>query len=143
MCCNFIPNICQICYDIFLIWIPELWPSITMCSNVFHCGIPITFLTIRSMPHHDRSCSNYGMHTHNTTPTHLQTSTFDIQPCLCLILLLKAFSWASNKMVKSILTWLGWKHLKPPKNCSQKYNFFEIYFFGYIWTSHLGLFLFF
>lgn len=128
MCFNFVPNICQICYDIFLIWTPEFWPSIPLCSNVFHCGIPITFLTTTSMPHHDRSCSNFGMHTHNAIPTHLQTNAFNIQLHLYLIFLFTKFSWANNKMVKSILTWLGWKHMKLPKNCSHKFFFLELIF---------------
>jgi hypothetical protein len=34
------------------------------------------------------------------------------------------------------------KHIKPPKYCSHKYNLFIIIFFGNVWTSHLGLFLF-
>jgi hypothetical protein len=34
----------------------------------------------------------------------------------------------------------GWKHIKPPRNCSHKYNIFAIKLFGNIWTSHLGLF---
>jgi hypothetical protein len=36
----------------------------------------------------------------------------------------------------------GHKHIKPPKNCSHKYNISTINFFGNVWTSHLGLFLF-
>jgi hypothetical protein len=31
----------------------------------------------------------------------------------------------------------GWKHTKPPKNCSHKFNLFAINLFGNIW-SHLG-----
>jgi hypothetical protein len=142
MCFNSIPNICQICYDIFLIWTLELWPSIPLCSNVFPCGIPITFFTTTSMPHHVKSGFHFGMHTHKSTPTHMQTSTFNIQPHLYLILLLKEFSWVSNKMVKSTLTWSRWKHTKPPKNSSRKYNFFGINFLGNMWTSHLGFFIF-
>jgi len=37
---------------------------------------------------------------------------------------------------------LGWKHTRPPKNCSHTYNLSTINFFGNVWTSHLGLFLF-
>jgi hypothetical protein len=33
---------------------------------------------------------------------------------------------------------MGWKHTKPPKNCSHKYNHFAINFFGNVWTSHVG-----
>jgi hypothetical protein len=36
----------------------------------------------------------------------------------------------------------GHKHTKPPKNCNHKYSLFVINFFGNVWTSHLGLFLF-
>jgi hypothetical protein len=43
-------------------------------------------------------------------------------------------------MVKMWLMHLdGWKHTKPPKNCSHMYNFFATKFFGNVWTSHLGL----
>jgi hypothetical protein len=34
------------------------------------------------------------------------------------------------------------KHTKAPKNCSHKFFFFAISFFGNVWTSHLELFLF-
>jgi hypothetical protein len=34
----------------------------------------------------------------------------------------------------------GWKHIKPPKNCNHKYNFFTIKIFGNIWTSVLVIF---
>jgi hypothetical protein len=34
------------------------------------------------------------------------------------------------------------KRTKAPKNCSYKYNLFTFNFFGNVWTSHLGLFLF-
>jgi hypothetical protein len=34
-----------------------------------------------------------------------------------------------------------WKHTKPPKNCSHKYNLSVIKFFGNVWTSHLRLFI--
>jgi hypothetical protein len=34
------------------------------------------------------------------------------------------------------------KQTKPPKNYSHKYNLSTITFFGNVWTSHLGLFLF-
>jgi hypothetical protein len=36
----------------------------------------------------------------------------------------------------------GHKRTKAPENCSYKYNPFAINFFGNVWTSHLGLFLF-
>jgi hypothetical protein len=31
-----------------------------------------------------------------------------------------------------------WKHIKPPINCSHKYDLFAIRIFGDIWISHLG-----
>jgi hypothetical protein len=37
---------------------------------------------------------------------------------------------------------IGHKHTKPPKNCSHKYYYFAITFFGNVWASHFELFLF-
>jgi hypothetical protein len=34
----------------------------------------------------------------------------------------------------------GWKHTKPPQNCSHMCNISMIKFFGNVWTSHFGLF---
>jgi hypothetical protein len=36
----------------------------------------------------------------------------------------------------------GWKHTTPPKNCNHKHKNYAFEFFGYIWTSHLEVFLF-
>jgi hypothetical protein len=49
-----------------------------------------------------------------------------------------SYDWLTKANYISLL---GWKHTKPPKNCSHKYIFFAIKIFGNVWTSNLGLFL--